>query len=133
MKCINCNSNEAQVKDWFGIKGVVLPCVECSNRLSSGSIGRSSQKRTQEENTGKKMKKAVGSHFVGDKILYYDGKERSISASMLKEIKSSVVTHEGEHLLGKQARTYMDKHSERHLGKDMSKMYLSQEISGYAR
>lgn len=60
---------------------------------------------------------------------YFDGeKERTISKAQLREIKSNVVTHEGEHLQGQAARNYMDKYSEKYLGKDLSGKYNNDEV-----
>jgi hypothetical protein len=71
------------------------------------------------------------SQNCGDGVRYYDGKERFISKSMLKEIKSSVRTHEGEMLTGKAACKYMDKYSKKYLHKDLSGSYNDTHIEGY--
>lgn len=82
----------------------------------------------------KKGKKKVGianSINIGDSVVYYDGgKEHTIKQSMLKEIKSSVITHEGQHLLGRDARRYMDKYSSSMLKKNLEGSYNSTSIQG---
>lgn len=46
-----------------------------------------------------------------NKISYFDGKKkRSISEAHLKDIRSRVVTHEGETLRGREGQRYQEKY-----------------------
>jgi len=72
------------------------------------------------------------SQHSGEGLNYYDGgKENFISKTQLKEIRSQVVTHEGETLTGQAGRNYMDNHSKQNLGKDLSNSYKNETIEGY--
>lgn len=46
-----------------------------------------------------------------------------IRKDVLQRVQSRVRTHEGEILNDRQGRKYMDEHSKRYLGKDLSGMY----------
>jgi hypothetical protein len=62
-------------------------------------------------------------------IEYFDGEVKKISSAHLKDIRSRVVTHEGEVLSGKRGRHYLDNYSKKYLGKDMSGFYKSTQIT----
>lgn len=71
---------------------------------------------------------------TGTGIYYKAGdKVAKISHAHLKDIRSRVTTHEGEVLGGKKGREYMDKYSEKYLGKNLSGSYRSEKIMGYAK
>ena len=64
-----------------------------------------------------------------NKMEYHDGNERRfITPGHLKFIRSRVRTHEGELLLEKKGRSYMDKYSKKYLGKDLSSSYAKDKI-----
>jgi hypothetical protein len=72
------------------------------------------------------------SQASGNGVRYYDGgKEKFIKSSMLREIQSGVTTHEGQSLKGREARKYMDRHSQKCLGKDLSGSYNNEKLKGY--
>lgn len=72
------------------------------------------------------------SQATGSGVRYFDGgRERYISNTQLKEIRSSVRTHEGEYLKGREARKYMDRHSAKMLKKDLSGSYNDTRLTGY--
>lgn len=72
------------------------------------------------------------SQHCGNGVVYFNGgKEKFISNSMLKQIQSSVQTHEGETLHGKAARNYMDKYSKKYLGKDLAGSYNNTKLTGH--
>lgn len=51
------------------------------------------------------------------------GKRIFINKNVMQKVQSRVKTHEGQILNGKEGRKYMDNHSKKHLGRDMSGMY----------
>lgn len=73
-------------------------------------------------------------HHNGSGIVYHDGnRPREISYSQLKEIRSRVVTHEGETLSGAAGRKYMDNHAEKCLGKKLEGSYKDTSVRGYVK
>lgn len=76
------------------------------------------------------MQKQV-SQEVGDGIIFHDGgREVFITSARLEHIRSHVTTHEGEELRGKAAQKYMDRYSEKYLGKDLAGSYKNRKILG---
>lgn len=79
-----------------------------------------------------KSKQVNVSTHVGDGIVFFEnGKQHHMKTHELVEMKSHVVTHEGENLSGKKARDYMDKYSAKYLGKNLAGSYRNTEIKGY--
>ncbi len=63
------------------------------------------------------------------KVSYHDGnRERKISEEHLRDIRSRVVTHEGEVLTGDKGRKYMDKYAKTYLKKDMEGFYRDTKV-----
>lgn len=69
------------------------------------------------------------SYLHGDKVDFRvpdgkgGGKTIRINKAIMQKVQSRVKTHEGQTLNGKSARDYMDKHSKKQLGKDLSGVY----------
>lgn len=56
------------------------------------------------------------------------GKIDWLSRVHLKDIRSRIITHEGELLTGKKGRNYMDKYSKKYKGRDLADSYRDEDI-----
>jgi hypothetical protein len=107
-KCHFCNKGELTTSN---IAGLTIP-VRCN--LCKTSF--------------KDSLKSTDIYSRGD-IEYSDGSSKKhISSSLLENIRSRVVTHEGQMLSGSEGRKYMDKYSKQYLKKDLAGSYKSQKI-----
>lgn len=129
MKCPNCLVNEAKVVQDLG----PIPCDDCrlKDEVSSGEFRQLQKDASKGSWKAKKKLRSVSVHS-GDGIFYWDGsRERYISYAQLADIRSRVTTHEGEFLAGKKAREYMDKYSEKYMGKNLAGSYNDTSMEGY--
>ena len=66
------------------------------------------------------------------KVNYVDGgKVQTIHKDHLRDIRSRVVTHEGETLHGRAGEHYQDTYSERYLGKKLEGSYRDDKVGWY--